>query len=146
MRKASMLLIALFLLSSSAAVAMAAGPYEFVSEYVRGLIAIEKIRDQAAQELTEKEHNELADCVETTTRFQLELNTSISVLKSMSLNPPLNDLIPNIVEFYTKKVGLYKQLGDSCSMIIAGPKPNIDYGTMAGEVPKINALLDFILC
>jgi hypothetical protein len=144
MHKASILLIALFLLSLSATVAMAAGPYEFVSEYVRELIAIEKIRDQAAKELTEKGHNQLADCVETTTRFQLELNTSISMLKSMSLKPPLNELTPNIAEFYTKKVALYKQLGDGCSMMIAGPKPNVDYGEIAGQAPKINALLDFI--
>ncbi len=39
---------------------------------------------------------------------------------------------------------LWHQLIDICSAFVGGPKPNVDYGKLAADMPKIRAKLDFI--
>jgi hypothetical protein len=124
--------------------ARASEAYTFVSEYVRELGAIENIRAGAEQEIKEKSPNILADCIRNSTRFQLELRSEISIIRGITLHAPLDDLIPHLAEFYQQKIALYQQLSDSCSVLMAGPQPNVDYANVASEAPKINAQLEYI--
>jgi hypothetical protein len=123
--------------------ALADDAYKFVAEYVRELAAIEDIRATAEKELANKQDNVLAGCIRSSTRFQLELQSSITIMKALRLDAPANDLIANISSFYETKIGLYQQLGATCGALIAGPKPGVDYGQLAADAPKINAQLEY---
>jgi hypothetical protein len=107
--------------------------------------AIEKIRDKAAADLkVSSGANSLPDCIRNMTSYQLELTAQITTLEAMHLNPPFEGVIENFTDFYKQKLAIYKQFTDVCSALIAGPKPNVDYGALAAEAPKLNARLDFI--
>jgi TonB family protein len=118
----------------------------FVTEYVRELAAVEDIRASAEQENEKAEDNnaKFLDAIHSSTRFQLELRTQIRTLGKMHLNPPFDTLIPNIANLYEEKVKLYQELIDICTVMLAGPKPEVDYGKLAAEMPKARAKLEYI--
>jgi hypothetical protein len=118
--------------------------YNFVAEYIREIGEIEKIRDTAAQELKADPANILASCIRNNERFQLELATQVSMMKSIQLTGQLLSLPSNLASFYQQKIDLFHQMSDGCAAMMAGPQPNVDYGAMAAEIPKINAHLEFI--
>jgi hypothetical protein len=76
--------------------------------------------------------------------MQLELRTQINILKGMHLDPPFETIIPDLTVFYTRKVELYQRIIDISSAFIGGPKPGIDYGKLAAEMPQVSAKLDDI--
>ena len=85
----------------------------FVTEYIRGLSAIEALRAGAEQELKQGEGGPSAvfsNAVYTSTRMQFELRTQINVLKGMRLNPPFEEIISNLTKFYEGKIELWQQL------------------------------------
>jgi hypothetical protein len=117
----------------------------FVTEYVRELSAIETIRASAEQVLTQGTNDDkFYNTVYSSTRMQLELRTQINILKGMHLGPPFETIIPDLTIFYTRKVELYQRLIDISSAFIGGPKPGIDYGKLAAEMPQVSAKLDDI--
>jgi hypothetical protein len=118
---------------------------EFVKLYVGQLEAIENIRDAAARELkTDPDTQRVFDCVHTMTQYQLELSTQIAAMQDVHLNKPLDWLPVHLVDFNKEKLDLYTQYGDACGTMAAGPKPNVDYGKIAANLPKINAQVEFI--
>jgi hypothetical protein len=118
---------------------------QFVSTYIQQLGAIEKIRNDAENELkADGAAGLLPDCIRNANKYQLELSVQISSLASMRLNPPFDGVTHDITDFYERKLDLYKQIGQTCSALIAGPKPNVDYGELAASAPKINAQIEFI--
>jgi hypothetical protein len=110
---------------------------------IRELGELERLRSLAFDELKAdaNNRNQMASCVRNSTRFQLELRTQISMMRGMKLNPPFAELPAQISEFNEKRIDLYNRMGEGCATILAGPKPNIDYGAVAAEVPKITAEL-----
>src|SRR5450755_4299720 len=72
----------------------------FVTEYIRQLAAIESIRASAEQELKQGTKDDvLPNAIHTSTLVELELRSQITMLKGMRLNPPFDELIPNLMEF-----------------------------------------------
>jgi hypothetical protein len=117
----------------------------FVTEYIRELAAIENIRASGESELKQGRKDEaFSAAVYTSTRIQLELRSDIEMLNSMHLKAPVDFLIPDITSFYRKKVELHQKLIEIGSAFLAGPKPGVDYGKLAAEMPKIRATLDDI--
>ena len=120
---------------------------EFVTEYIRELAAIEHIR-AAGEEENEKDKSEnrlpFSGAVHTSTLFQLELGSQIRMLKRMRLNPPFEELIPNITAFYGRKVVIWQRMREINSEFIQGPKDGVDYGKLAAEMPQLRAELDYI--
>jgi hypothetical protein len=107
--------------------------------------AIENIRAKGEAELEqESTDSSLTSAIHSSTLFQLELGSQIRMLKSMRLNAPFDELIPNITAFYERKVALWKQMSDISSAFLAGPQPGVDYGKLAAQVPQIRAQLDYI--
>jgi hypothetical protein len=139
-----------FILAAGAALTFGAEKPEtshlaFVTEYVRELAAIENIRASAEQELKQGTKDEVFSvAVHTSTLSQLELRSQIGMLKGMHLQPPFDQLIPDLTGFYKEKVALHQRLIDIGSAFLAGPKPGVDYGKMAAEMPKIRAELEYI--
>ncbi len=117
----------------------------FVAEWIRQLAAIERIRLSWKQELQlSTREDSLANTVYASTLMQLELRTQIRSLDSMRLNPPFQELIPNLKGYYEGKIRLLQQVIDITGVFIAGPSPDVDYGKLAAELPKIRAQLDFL--
>ena len=120
----------------------------FVSEYIRELGAIEHIRDNVLADLKANGAVNLSDCIRNTTSFQLELQSQVSMLKSMHLNPPFEEILKGIIDFDVLKIDLWKGFNNACATLmegqISGPKAGIDYGKMAAAAPKITAQLEYI--
>jgi hypothetical protein len=116
----------------------------FVTEYVRELASIEDIRESGEKEFKQDEKtNVSSSIIHSSTLFQLELGSQISMLKTMHLKPPFEDLIPNITGMYEHKVALWHRMSEIGTAFVGGPKPNVDYGKLAAEMPQIRAELDY---
>jgi hypothetical protein len=121
---------------------------DFVTEYIRELAANERVREAASQELsTDATSNErLLKAIHGSTAIQLELRSQIGMLSGMHLNPPFDTLVPSIIAFYRQKIALHQYLIDISTVFVSsmtsGPKPDVDYGKMTAEVPKLRAQLD----
>lgn len=117
----------------------------FVTEYIRELAAIEDIRASGEKDLKNGKKDEVfSTAVYTSTRMQLELRSDVKMLSDMHLKDPFDTLIPNITAFYKEKIELHQRLIDIGSAFLAAPKPGVDYGELAAEMPKIRATLDDI--
>lgn len=120
---------------------------EFVIEYIRELAAVEQIREAGeAENNQDKKDDKLpfSGVVHTSTLFELELGSQVKMLRRMRLNEPFDLLIPSITGFYERKIVLWHRMGEISSAFIGGPKNGVDYSTLAAEMPKIRAELDFI--
>lgn len=116
----------------------------FVSEYVRELGLLENLRAAGELESKEKGSNQFSNMIRYSTRLQLELRTNIAMLKGMHFGPQNDDLIKNIIDLHTFKIELHQAMIDIASEFIGGPKPNVDYGKLAAEMPKITASLEYL--
>ena len=120
---------------------------EFVTEYIRELAAVERIRAEGeAENNQDKKGDKLpfASAVHTSTLFELELGSQVEILKGMRLNKPFDFLIPNITAFYERKIVLWRRMREISSAFIGGPKDGVDYGKLGAEMPEIRGNLDFI--
>lgn len=116
---------------------------DFVKAYIRVTSAIENVRARAQLELKDKT-NQFADCVRNGTLFQLELRAGAGQMKAIKLTGPLEGTPQLIARYYEQMIGLYEQMSDICGAMVAGPKPGVDYGQLAAEMPKISAGLEFL--
>ncbi|HEY7306276.1 MAG TPA: hypothetical protein VH601_19280 [Bryobacteraceae bacterium] len=118
----------------------------FVTEYIRQLGAIEDIRASWEQDMAQAKNpnDSITALIHTSTQMRLELRFQIVTLQGMKLKPPFETVIPNIVALYEKKVELYQQIIDIGTAFIGGPKPGVDYGTLAAQMPQIRALIEYI--
>jgi hypothetical protein len=117
----------------------------FVTEYIRELAAIENIRASGEKELKQGTTDEtFTNMIHSSTLFQLELGSQISMLKGMNLKSPFEDLIPNIITFYERKMELWKRMTDIGSAFIGGPKQGVDYSQLGAEMPQVRAKLEYI--
>jgi hypothetical protein len=120
---------------------------EFVTEYIRELAAVERIRAAGEDEANQDKKDDklpFAGAIHTCTLFELELGSRVRMLKAMRLNAPFDELIPNITAFYERKILLWRRMGEINSAFIGGPKPGVDYDKVAAEMPQIRAGLEFI--
>ena len=116
---------------------------EFVTEYIRELAAIERIRESAEEENKEDTKDgkpNFDGIIHTSTMFQLELGSQIKMLRDMRLNPPFDDLIPTITKFYERKIEIWRRMGEIASEFIGGPKQGVDYSKLAAEMPKLKGV------
>jgi hypothetical protein len=120
---------------------------EFVTEYIRELAAIEKIRTEGEEENnrdTKEGKPPFAGTIHTSTTFELELGSQVKMLRGMRLNPPFDDLIPSITKFYERKIEIWRRMGEIGSEFMGGPKEGVDYNKLAAEMPKLRGELEFI--
>lgn len=120
---------------------------EFVTEYIRELAALERIRAAGEEENnqdTKDDKPPFAGIIHTSTLFDLELGSQVEMLKGMRLNAPFDKLIPTITGFYGGKIVRWRRLREISSAFIGGPKEGVDYSKLAAEMPQIRGELDFI--
>lgn len=135
--------VALF---TPAALASEIPPLEFVNAYIHGLIELEQLRSEALADLKGNPNGTMANCVRSSTGMQLVLSGQINVFNDMKVHAatPLDTVPADISALYSEKVELYKQMGDLCTALMAGPKPGVDYSSMVAESPKITSKLEYI--
>lgn len=110
-------------------------PIQFVQEYIRELGVLEDLRDEGAAELKEKSTNNLQPFItgiHSFTRSQTALQTNISMLKGMRLPPPHDTDVKQLIDIYEIQIELYRRMISISTEILSGPKPNVDYGSLAG--------------
>lgn len=120
---------------------------EFVTEYIRELTAIERIRAAGEEEnnqSTKAGKPPFAGLIHTATMFDLELHSQIRRLSDMRLSPPSDYLIPALIDFYEQKLTLWQRMSEIGSAFMAGPKEGVDYGQLGAEVPKLRARLEYV--
>ena len=98
----------------------------FVSKYVRDIGITEELRELAAKEVTEPGANKNAAMIRSGTRIVLELTSQVAILKSMSLNPPFDDMPAAIAAFYQQKIDAYNKMIAMATAFVQGPKPGVD--------------------
>lgn len=134
----------LFLIAGTS-VAQETSRFDFVSEFISELGAMENLRAAAEQEAKEANNNPalvLPSAIHYSTQVQLELRTRISKLNSMHLNPPFETLPGAIENIYKQKIELHDAMIDIATQFMSGPKQNTDYGGLAAKMPQIRALLE----
>lgn len=120
---------------------------EFVTEYIRELAAVERIRAAGEDENNQDKKDDrlpFAGAVHTCTLFELELGSQVKMLNGMRLNAPFDQLIPNISGFYERKILLWRRMREISSAFIGEPRDGVDYSKLAAEMPQIRGELDFI--
>ena len=116
----------------------------FVTEYVRELGANEQLRALAEKDVTEPGSDSNAAIIRSSTRNILELNAEIAALKEMKLDEHFASVPEAIAAFYEKKIDVYQQMIKLAKAFISGPKPNVDYGAMVAEAPKLTTAMQYI--
>jgi hypothetical protein len=115
---------------------------QFVTEFIRQLGAIERVRAAAVKEMGDDKADKMASCVHSSTTFQLELRWQLAMLQGMQLNPPFDNLLRHLASIYQMEIDIHKRLVGICTEVLSGPKPGIDYGAMLAEVPQLRAYLE----
>jgi hypothetical protein len=121
-------------------------PLAFVTEYVRQLAQIEDTRAQLEQEYKKaaKEGPQAAmrEAIYVSTRVQLELRDQIARLQGIHLSKEFDFIVPGIINFDEQKIGLHQRIIEIAEAFVEGPKPDVDYGKLSAEMPKVRAELD----
>jgi hypothetical protein len=142
-----MLLLPLCFISAADAKAKDDTPhYDVVAEYIRSLGAIHRIQQIASKEFEDDKDDpikKLMDGIRSSTRFKLELSSSIGMLKKMTLKEPFEELIPNTISAYKTKMELHEELIKISQRFLDG-KPGDDYSKMAAIMPEITATMEYI--
>ncbi len=118
--------------------------YSFVLDYVRQLGRIEDIQYVAEQELSRANSEQMAECVNNSTSFQLEIDDDIRMLRSFHLQTLVVGFNDRLADLYGVEEHLYKRLADICQLFITAPQHNVDYAMLAAEAPKIRAQLNYV--
>ena len=149
LRKTTFMILTLFLFLQVAAWASEVAkpptpPLTVATEYARELISIEEVRARGEADMqgTVTSQEKLTSGIHFSTLIQLELKSQIRMLKDMRLTEQFADLIPGLIAFDKHKIDLHQQMIDVVTEILSGPKPGVDYGKVAAQMPKIRAELE----
>jgi hypothetical protein len=116
---------------------------QFVTEYIRELGKVERLRSLANDEMNDGS-NKMTACVRSAKRFELELQSQVFMLQDMRLGHPFETLPTDIASLYERKIGLFKRMSDGCAAMMSGPKAGVDYDAIAAEAPKLTAEMEYL--
>jgi hypothetical protein len=113
----------------------------FANEYIRELGEIQGIQDdgQAESKTAKNPGEQMADYVHTGSALILAMQTDISMLKDVKIDP---DTVKLLIDLYETQIQLHQRLIEISSTMLSGPKPGVDYGAIMAEVPQIQAKLE----
>ena len=121
-------------------------PLAFVTEYIRELAQNEDTRAHLEEEYNKanKQNPQAAmrEAIYISTRIQLELRDQIGRLKEIHLSKEFDFIVPGIIAFDEQKIEMHQRIVDIAGAFVEGPKPGVDYGKLAAEMPKVRAELD----
>lgn len=116
----------------------------FVSEYLRELVIVKEIQENAKAESKEKDANPLIDGIRNSARIKLALGYSIATLNDLKLGESDARGRDLIVGLYKEKIEAHDLLIELAKKFTGKPDPSVDYGELATQAPQITALLEGI--
>jgi hypothetical protein len=102
------------------------------------------MRALAEHDVAEVGSDKNAAIIRSSTRIILELNAQIAALKQMTLDRQFASVPGTIIAFYQNKIEVHQRMIELATAFMAGPKPNVDYGAIAAEAPKLTATIEYI--
>jgi hypothetical protein len=144
-----LLLVVFTLLLSYPAVAADTSPFDFAREYIREIVTNERMRALAEKDVTEPNADKMMASIRASTRITLELRSQISVLQRLALSEPKFERLPGmIVQIYEQKIEVNDQIIALSKTFekasVSGPAPDVDYGALAADAPKLTARNEYI--
>lgn len=125
--------------------------YEFARAFVDQLVEAHQGEELAAREFAAAQKSPnggqqvLLSAVRNCTRMKLKLNVMIGRVEQMHLaDSNFNELPPFLTQTYGRKVDLYDEIVKTAQTLLEGPKPDVDYGKLAGHMPEVTAQVDYV--
>jgi len=84
----------------------------------------------------------MREAIYVSTRIQLELRDQIGRLQGIHLGKEFDLSLQASFSFDEQKIELHQRIVDIAEAFVEGPKPGVDYGKLAAEMPKVRAELD----
>jgi hypothetical protein len=131
-------LFALLLVTASASLAKDERA-RFVNEYVRGLSQVADLRADAARTGSTEEMGRIADCVRNGTRLQSELEDISRTTRLIKLPGEHSQSPETLARIWEEEGTVYQKLTEMCVMFTPGSTPQVDYGAIEAEAPKLAA-------
>ena len=136
---------------SQAEPVQATSTYEFSHAFVDYLIdshQIEKIAEReiaAAYKSPDINNQLLLSAVRSGTRSRFKLNVMIERVKNMRLVDQNFEKLPSyLMQMYSQKADLSGEIVQAAQTMLAGPKPDVDYGVLAGHMPEVTAQIEYV--
>lgn len=151
----SMVLLVLFTFAwcgeSQAEPVQATSTYEFSRAFVDHLVDSHQIEKNAEREIAaaykspDVKEQLLLSAVRSGTRSRLKLNVMVERVKNMRLADPNFEKLPSyLVQMYSQKADLSGDIVQAAQTMLAGPKPDVDYGMLAGHMPEVTAHIEYV--
>lgn len=124
---------------------------EFAGEFIRGLVEAHQSEDAARRDIdgikkdAEYMQKLMSSIIRNGTRTKMRLQVRLNRLEKIKINDKKFDiLVPTVTDLYSRKLALYEEIVRAAQTIIAGPRPDVDYGKLAAHLPEITAQLEFL--
>jgi hypothetical protein len=117
-------------------------PVSFVQLYIHQLAQMDALETRA-----DVKRDPLAACGAGNAKVAGAVRAQIAEVRGMSFGPPFENLVPNLVKTYRRKLALYGQLQAACAARSAGPVKdalsNLDYAdrNIVNATPVVFAVL-----
>lgn len=124
---------------------------EFASEFIRGLVEMHQSEDAARRDIdgikkdAEYMQKLMSSIIRNSTLTKMRLQVRLNRLEKVEINDKNFDiLVPAVADLYSRKMALYQEIVLAAQAIIAGQRPDVDYGRLAGHIPEITAQIEFL--
>jgi len=125
--------------------------YEFSRAFVDQLIETHQGEELAAREFAAAKKGRdsgeqiLLSAVRNCTRMKLKLNVMIKRIEQMHLaDANFNELPSHLAQMYSRKIELYDEIVETAQTLLEGPKPEVNYGKLAGQMPEVTAQVEYV--
>lgn len=132
-----------------AAPALANGPnraLEFARAYVRALSETESIRADSERDLKTAggTQEQFSECIHSTQLQIYAMADAANTAATFRLPAPSKETPSLVVKYFADKGRMYASLSDMCQTVLEGPKPGVDYGKIAVDMPKLRADMEHL--
>lgn len=113
----------------------------FFREYVREIIELHALREQASKELAEtpSADQKLAAMVRVGTRYKMHTSISMKMLKDIKPGAPCDAFAAGLHDVNESRWSKHAELVGAAQELLSGPKPGVDYGRISARMPEISA-------
>lgn len=124
---------------------------ELARTFVEALVESHEFEQVSINELAKipkgADHDQImmAAIIRNGTRAKLKLSIIIGRLQQIHpTDSNFAGLPTHLANTYSRKVELFDEYIRAAQSMIAGPRPGVDYGKLAGHLPEVTAQIDFV--
>jgi len=120
-------------------------PFELVTEYIRELGTLERLRSRDEEDTVGKSPQEkFLACINYGTASRLELQSQIQILSRMNASEEVQVFLLNAKLFKKAEIDIFDRMVTGCSTMLSGPQEGVNYGELLSQMPKMRAELEYI--